>query len=152
MAEERLQKILAGGGLASRRAAERLITEGRVRLNGRIVTELGVKADPRKDRIEVDGKRVIQEPPVYYAVHKPRGFVTVDGISHGKAPPLQQVELPPGRHRIRITHERQPPLEFSVDLAPGEQMTVSHTFGKEAPKVTAGGLWRDLKRKFGFGP
>ena len=91
-------------------------------------------------------------PAVVFLDVKPRGFVTVDGISHGKAPPLQQVELPPGRHRIRITHERQPPLEFSVDLAPGEQMTVSHTFGKEAPKVTAGGLWRDLKRKFGFGP
>lgn len=83
---------------------------------------------------------------------KPRGFVTVDGISHGRTPPLQQVELPPGRHRIRITGERQPPLEFSVDLAPGEQMTVSHTFGKDPPKDTAGSLWRDLKRRFGVGP
>lgn len=95
MAEERLQKILAGGGLASRRAAERLITEGRVRLNGRIVTELGVKADPRKDRIEVDGKRVIQEPPVYYAVHKPRGFVTTLSDPEGR-PSMRELLKPHG--------------------------------------------------------
>jgi 23S rRNA pseudouridine2605 synthase len=76
MPTERLQKILARGGLASRRAAESLITEGRVRVNGRIVTELGTKADPRHDRIEVDGKRVVAEHPVYYVLNKPRGFMT----------------------------------------------------------------------------
>ena len=76
MPTERLQKILARGGLASRRAAESLITEGRVRVNGRIVTELGSKADPRHDRIEVDGKRVVAEHPVYYVLNKPRGFMT----------------------------------------------------------------------------
>ncbi|GAC1352065.1 MAG: hypothetical protein NVSMB1_11250 [Polyangiales bacterium] len=76
MGLERLQKILARGGLASRRAAETLITEGRVRVNGHVVNELGAKADPRKDRIDVDGKRVVAEHPVYYALHKPRGYVT----------------------------------------------------------------------------
>jgi 23S rRNA pseudouridine2605 synthase len=73
---ERLQKILAHGGIASRRAAEALITSGRVRVNGRVVTELGAKADPRKDRVEVDGKRVVAEQLVYIALHKPRGVVS----------------------------------------------------------------------------
>ena len=64
--KERLQKILAGAGVASRRASEKLIVDGRVRVNGRVVTELGVKADPRRDKIEVDGRRIVSEKPVYY--------------------------------------------------------------------------------------
>lgn len=76
MAKERLQKILAHAGVASRRAAEELIANGRVRVNGRIVTELGVKADSHRDKIEVDGKRVVAEKPAYYLLHKPRGFVS----------------------------------------------------------------------------
>jgi hypothetical protein len=90
-------------------------------------------------------------PATVFLEVKPRGFVTIDGISHGLAPPLQRIDVPPGRHRIRITAERQPPLEFAVDLAPGEQMTVTHTFGKDAPKVTPGSLWRDMKRRLGLG-
>ena len=74
--QERLQKILARGGLASRRAAEQWIAEGRVRVNGRVVSELGAKADPRADKIEVDGKRVIAEAFVYAVLHKPRGVVS----------------------------------------------------------------------------
>lgn len=81
---ERLQKILAHGGIASRRAAEALITSGRVRVNGRVVTELGAKADPRKDRVEVDGKRVVAEQPVYVAVHKPRGVVSTMSDPEGR--------------------------------------------------------------------
>jgi 23S rRNA pseudouridine2605 synthase len=76
MAQERVQKILARAGIASRRAAEGLIVASRVRINGRIVTELGVKADPRRDRIEVDGRRVVAEKPVYYLLNKPRAAVT----------------------------------------------------------------------------
>jgi 23S rRNA pseudouridine2605 synthase len=85
MKTERLQKILARGGLASRRHAEALITEGRVRVNGRVVTELGTKADPRHDRIEVDGKRVVAEHLVYFAMNKPRGFVTTMSDPEGRA-------------------------------------------------------------------
>ncbi|MDH5671155.1 MAG: pseudouridine synthase [Myxococcales bacterium] len=76
MAVERLQKILAHAGIASRRAAERLIEEGRVRVNGRRVRELGFKADPHKDRIEVDGTRIVAEKPVYYLLNKPREVIT----------------------------------------------------------------------------
>lgn len=53
MALERLQKILASAGVASRRSAEEMITQGRVRVDGRVITELGFKADARKQRIEI---------------------------------------------------------------------------------------------------
>jgi len=81
---ERIQKILAQGGIASRRAAEKLITEGRVRVNGRVIDELGAKADARKDKIEVDGKRVVAEHHVYIVVHKPRGVVATMSDPEGR--------------------------------------------------------------------
>lgn len=95
MSEERLQKILARGGLASRRAAEQLIRDGHVRVNGRVVTELGSKADPRKDKIEVDGKRVIAEHPMYFVLHKPRGFVTTMSDPEGR-PTIRDLLKPHG--------------------------------------------------------
>jgi 23S rRNA pseudouridine2605 synthase len=73
---DRLQKVLARAGVASRRASEELILAGRVRVNGRVVTELGTKVDAYKDRVEVDGKRLVAEKPAYYLVHKPREMVT----------------------------------------------------------------------------
>ncbi len=76
MAQERLQKILARAGVSSRRAAEQLITGGRVRVNGEVVSELGARADTDTDRIEVDGKPIAREAFVYYLIHKPRGMVT----------------------------------------------------------------------------
>ena len=72
----RLQRIIAMAGITSRRKAEKLIVEGRVRVNGKVVTELGVKADPFKDRIEVDGKRIVPQKLVYYVFYKPRRVVT----------------------------------------------------------------------------
>ena len=74
---ERLQKILSAAGIASRRAAENLIREGRVSLNGRTVTELGTKADPESDDVRVDGRRV--KPASrrrYILLYKPRGYIT----------------------------------------------------------------------------
>jgi len=74
--EQRLQKILAEMGIASRRAAEELIIGGRVKVNGRIA-EIGMKADPMRDHIKVDGKLLTTpEKKVYYIFHKPRGVVT----------------------------------------------------------------------------
>src|SRR5690242_11798561 len=77
MAEERLQKILANSGVASRRKAEELIVAGRVSVNGRTVVELGSKADVAKDEVKVDGKR-LHAPAhhVYYAFHKPKNVIT----------------------------------------------------------------------------
>ena len=73
---ERLQKLIATAGLASRRKAEALITAGRVRVNGRVVTELGTKADLHKDRVEVDGRRLVADPLTYMVLHKPREMVS----------------------------------------------------------------------------
>ena len=74
--EERLQKILAAAGVASRREAEKIITAGRVRVNGKVITELGSKFDPDKVRIAVDGKPIKAETKAYYLFYKPRGVVT----------------------------------------------------------------------------
>ena len=74
---ERLQKILSRAGLASRREAESLITAGRVTVNGTVVTELGSKADPDKDRIALDGKTIrLKEERLYILLYKPAGYVT----------------------------------------------------------------------------
>ncbi|PKN78368.1 MAG: pseudouridine synthase [Deltaproteobacteria bacterium HGW-Deltaproteobacteria-1] len=75
--KERLQKIIASAGIDSRRHAEVLITSGRVSVNGEIVTELGVKADPRKDVIRVDGNTIsLETTRCYIALHKPAEYVT----------------------------------------------------------------------------
>jgi 23S rRNA pseudouridine2605 synthase len=74
---QRLQKIIAAAGLASRRKAEELIAAGRVQVNGQTVTELGAKADPAHDHIRVDGKLLHgPERPRYFVLNKPKGFVT----------------------------------------------------------------------------
>ena len=85
--EERLQKIIAKAGLASRRGAETLIEQGRVTVNGQIA-KLGQKADPTEDAIKVNGRLLTKlEPLVYYVVHKPRGVLSA-------AEPQIQSDLP----------------------------------------------------------
>lgn len=76
-AEERLQKIMAAAGVCSRRKAEELILAGRVQVNGKVVAELGTKADAARDHIRVDGKLLHgAERLRYYVVNKPKGYVT----------------------------------------------------------------------------
>ncbi len=72
---ERLQKVMAQAGVASRRASEEIIKNGRVSVNGKIVRELGTKVG-KKDIILVDGKPIIKENKVYYVLNKPTGFMT----------------------------------------------------------------------------
>ena len=73
----RLQKIIAAAGIASRRAAEQLIVDGRVTVNGRTVRELGARAHPARDDVRVDGRRVARPERLrYLLVHKPAGYVT----------------------------------------------------------------------------
>lgn len=73
---ERLQRVLAQGGVASRRASEELITDGRVQVNGKVVTQLGTRVDPMKDEIRVDGKPVRRQRPRFIILNKPSGFIT----------------------------------------------------------------------------
>jgi len=78
--EQRLQKLIAAAGIASRRHAEELITSGRVSVNGKVVTELGAKADPDDDHIKVNGRlinRLLDRPDhIYVLLNKPKGYLT----------------------------------------------------------------------------
>ncbi|GAA3019131.1 pseudouridine synthase [Tetragenococcus solitarius] len=72
---QRLQKVIAHAGIASRRKAEEYITQGRVKVNGKVVTELGVQV-AKKDQVEVDQVPIYQEEPVYFMFYKPRGVIS----------------------------------------------------------------------------
>jgi 23S rRNA pseudouridine2605 synthase len=92
MPAERLQKIIAAAGVASRRKAEELIAGGLVSVNGKIVTELGSKADPAHDHIKVNGKLLSgPERPVYVLLHKPKGYVTTVTDPEGRPTVLDLV-------------------------------------------------------------
>jgi len=86
MAEERLQKVLAAAGIASRRASEKLITSGRVRIDGQVVTALGTKVDPASSSVSVDGRPVqFSDSNVYFRVYKPRGILSdIGGATRGR--------------------------------------------------------------------
>lgn len=102
MPAERLQKILSHAGIASRRAAENYILEGRVRVNGKVVTELGTKADLERDHIKVDGKLLHRpERHVYLMLNKPKGCVTTLADPQGRPTVLDY---------LRGIHERVYPV------------------------------------------
>ena len=82
---ERLQKFLAKAGVSSRREAEKLISAGRVSVNGRLTTQLGSRVDPAADKIFVDGKMVKAREKCYYLFYKPRGVVTTLSDPEGRA-------------------------------------------------------------------
>jgi 23S rRNA pseudouridine2605 synthase len=85
MAEARLQKILSEAGISSRRAAEKMIAEGRISVNRIVVTVPGKKADPQKDEIRVDGRLVsLETEKIYLILHKPKGYVTTLSDPQGR--------------------------------------------------------------------
>jgi len=91
MPEERIQKVLAGAGVASRRAAEALVAEGRVRVDGRVAT-IGQKVDPARSSIEVDGRLVgIGSARAYVALHKPAGVTSTTRDRHAATTVLDLV-------------------------------------------------------------
>ncbi len=81
---DRLQKILAHAGVGSRRACEDLILQGRVSVGGQVVRELGTKVDPAKTAVAVDGQKVQHERLVYFAVYKPKGYVSTNNDPSGR--------------------------------------------------------------------
>jgi 23S rRNA pseudouridine2605 synthase len=94
MASERLQKVIARAGVASRRGAESLIRQGRVRVNGQ-TAELGQSADPAQDEIRIDGERLpAAEPTLYIAFHKPPGVLTSNRSQGGKPTIYDLIDLP----------------------------------------------------------
>lgn len=92
--EMRLQKFLAEAGVASRRKAEELIAAGKVTVNGKIVTELGTKIDPKQDEVFYLGRKISkrEEKPVYIMLHKPEGYVTTAKEQFGRPAVLDLIK------------------------------------------------------------
>jgi 23S rRNA pseudouridine2605 synthase len=100
--EQRLQKLIATAGIASRRHAEELIVAGRVTVNGKVVKELGTKADPQRDHIKVNGKLINPQlnarDKVYVLLNKPRGYLS--SVSDQEGRPVVTELLPPSLGRL----------------------------------------------------
>jgi len=123
---DRLQKILAAAGVASRRKAEELITSGRVTVNGRIITELGTKADPAKDEIRVDGRPIKRENRLlYFLLHKPKGYVTTTSDPEGRPTAMQLLgEQPERLYPVgRLDYASEGLLLLTNDGALAQQLT-----------------------------
>jgi 23S rRNA pseudouridine2605 synthase len=91
---ERLQKVLAAAGVASRRAAEQMIVDGRVSVDGTTIRELGVKVDAASARIEVDGKPIASQRHRYIMLNKPSGYITTLADERGRRTVSELVEVP----------------------------------------------------------
>src|SRR6266852_8196066 len=126
MPSERLQKILAAAGIASRRKAEEIIAAGRVTLNGAIVTEQGTKADPDTDTICVDGKPLKRaEPFVYFLLNKPKGYVTTVSDPEGRPTVMQLLgDLPERVYPVgRLDYASEGLLLMTNDGALAQKLT-----------------------------
>ena len=95
----RLQKVIAQAGVASRRKAEQLIVQGRVKVNGKITTILGTQVDPAVDVVAVDDRRLLRHLPQshYILLNKPRGYVTTCDDERGRLTVLDLLKHQPGR-------------------------------------------------------
>ncbi len=126
---QRLQKIIAAAGIASRRKAEELITAGRVQVNGQTVTELGAKANPARDHIRVDGKLIHSERLRYLVLNKPRGYVTTASDPEGRPTVMDLIK---GGERVypvgRLDYSSEGLLLLTNDgsLANGLTRTAAH--------------------------
>ncbi len=114
---ERLQKVMARAGVASRRKSEELIAAGRVRVNGDVVTEMGVQVRPGLDRIEVDGEPIgAPEALAYYLLYKPMGYLSTVRDPHGQR---VAAELVPDEARLypvgRLDQDSEGLLLFTND-------------------------------------
>jgi len=100
--EQRLQKLIATAGIASRRHAEDLISSGKVSVNGKVITELGSKADPDKDHIKVNGKLINPQlktrQKTYILLNKPRGYLS--SVSDQEGRPVVLELLPPALGKL----------------------------------------------------
>lgn len=91
---ERLHKVLAARGVASRRKAEKMIADGRVKVDGEVIQTVGFQVDPEKQKIEVDGRVVRDEPRRYLLLNKPPGYITTSQDERGRRTVLDLVDVP----------------------------------------------------------
>jgi 23S rRNA pseudouridine2605 synthase len=91
--QERLQKVLAARGIASRRSAEEIIKAGRVKVNGQVVREMGVKVNPERDNILVDNKQLARPRMRYIILHKPSGYITTTSDERGRWTVMELVDV-----------------------------------------------------------
>jgi 23S rRNA pseudouridine2605 synthase len=131
---ERLQKIISTAGIASRRKAEQLILEGRVTVNGQIVTELGTKADPERDHIKVDDKLLRRFPEkVYILLNKPRQVVSTVSDPERRT---KVTDLVPGKEKVypvgRLDYNTEGLILLTND---GEFARIVSSAGTHIPKV-----------------
>lgn len=125
----RLQKFLAQAGVGSRRSGERLIAEGKVKVNGVAVTALGTQVDPQRDRVEVDGRRVRAETPLYRVVLKPRACLSTLAPPTGERATLARF-IPD----LELGWKVVAPLDF-----PAEGVVLLTTEGELAERMSRGG-------------
>lgn len=97
MSEQRLHKILAAAGIDSRRKCEELILEGAVEVNGKVIDSLPAFADPQKDTIKVNGRKIRFEEKVYYLLNKPKGVICTNSDPQGRR---KAIDLVPTNKRI----------------------------------------------------
>lgn len=130
--KERLQKILSRAGVCSRRKAEELIKAGKVRVNGRTVTELGSEADPRKDKIEALGKVVKPEPLRYFLFNKPDNVITSVSDPAGRRTVMDYILTHPS-HEVLKEYEVVVRGKYSEKLASRMEKGVKIDSGITAP-------------------
>ncbi|MFM8570382.1 MAG: pseudouridine synthase [Pirellula sp.] len=94
---QRINKVLAAAGLGSRRQVDELIEQGRVEINGQVVTQVGIKVDLASATISVDGELLKQHRPVYYALHKPEGVLCTNRDPEGRP---RVIDFVPNQHRL----------------------------------------------------
>src|SRR5437660_5224602 len=136
--EQRLQKLIASAGIASRRHAEQLMVDGQVTVNGKVITELGAKADPQRDHIKVKGKLINplleHHENVYVLLNKPRGYLT--SMSDPEDRPLVTDLIPKSLGRLhpvgRLDFNTEGLLLLTTD---GELTNVITSAKNQIPKV-----------------
>jgi pseudouridine synthase len=140
----RLQKFLAEAGVGSRRACEEFIQQGRVTVNGRVITGLGTKIESDSDRVAADGKSVVVEKKVYIVINKPPGFVCSSADTHGLKRVLDL--LPPKMPRLytvgRLDFDSEGLLLLTNDGSFSLRLTHPRYKRPKKYRVLVGGNWR----------
>ncbi len=138
--KERLQKVMASAGVASRRQCEELILEGAVQVNGRVMDELPAFVDPDVDVITVNGKRLREPQRVYFLLNKPKGVICTSSDPQGRP---SAVDLVPARERVFCVGRLDADTTGLIVLTNDPELTNLLTHPKyKVPKTYVARRWR----------